>query len=82
MFVDISMRLGAGHPMGPLHLADYVGLDTIHSVLSGWNTLPDKSVHTQMPKCLNELVSKKQFGRKSGRGFYQWDGEKIGEPVV
>lgn len=34
--IDLSMQLGAGHPMGPLHLADYVGLDTCCNALEGW----------------------------------------------
>jgi 3-hydroxyacyl-CoA dehydrogenase len=34
--IDIAMKLGAGHPMGPVLLADYVGLDTTRSILSGW----------------------------------------------
>ena len=34
--IDVSMQLGAGHPMGPLHLADYIGLDTCLSILVGW----------------------------------------------
>lgn len=34
--IDISMQLGAGHPMGPLHLADYIGLDTCLSIVEGW----------------------------------------------
>jgi 3-hydroxyacyl-CoA dehydrogenase len=34
--IDLSMQLGAGHPMGPLHLADYVGLDTCFNALEGW----------------------------------------------
>jgi len=34
--IDVSMQLGAGHPMGPLHLADYIGLDTCYYIVSGW----------------------------------------------
>ena len=34
--VDLSMKLGAGNPMGPLHLADYIGLDTLYYILVGW----------------------------------------------
>lgn len=34
--IDISMQLGAGHPMGPLHLADYIGLDTCLFIVQGW----------------------------------------------
>lgn len=34
--IDISMQLGAGHPMGPIHLADYIGLDTTYYIIDGW----------------------------------------------
>ena len=34
--IDLSLQLGAGHPMGPLHLADYIGLDTCYYIVEGW----------------------------------------------
>jgi len=34
--IDLSLQLGAGHPMGPLHLADYIGLDTLYFIVQGW----------------------------------------------
>ena len=34
--IDLSLKLGAGHPMGPLHLADYIGLDTCYYIVKGW----------------------------------------------
>ncbi len=80
--IDVSMQLGAGHPMGPLHLADYIGLDTIHSILVGWKKDFPKEQAFILPKCLDDLVKKGQFGRKTGQGFYKWDGEKRGDPVV
>jgi 3-hydroxyacyl-CoA dehydrogenase len=43
--IDVSMELGAGHPMGPLHLADYVGLDVFFNVLKGWSTTSLPSRH-------------------------------------
>jgi len=36
MDIDVSMKLGAGHPMGPIHLADYIGLDTCLFIVEGW----------------------------------------------
>jgi 3-hydroxyacyl-CoA dehydrogenase len=47
--IDVSMQLGAGHPMGPLHLADYIGLELCLSILEGWcQEFPDeKVVHFQ-----------------------------------
>ena len=78
--IDTSMKLGCGHPMGPLHLADYIGLDTCHSILQGWiNDHPDEKAFF-IPKCLAMLVSKGKFGRKSGEGFYAWNGEKVSSP--
>ena len=42
--IDVSMQLGAGHPMAPLHLADYIGLDTCLSILKGWKKdFPDEA---------------------------------------
>lgn len=75
--IDVSMVLGAGHPMGPLHLADYVGLDTCLNILKGWTeNYPDEQAF-KIPKSLEERVAKGNFGAKSGKGFYIWDGAKI-----
>jgi 3-hydroxyacyl-CoA dehydrogenase len=76
--IDKSMELGAGHPMGPLTLADYVGLDTCLYILQGW---VDKYPHEPafvVPECLKHKVQAGKLGRKNGEGFYQWDGEKKG----
>ena len=74
--VDVAMKLGAGHPMGPIHLADYIGLDTILSIVEGW-----AETHPQdgfvVPKSLKELVGAGKLGRKSGEGLYKWDGDKL-----
>ena len=76
--IDVSMQLGAGHPMGPVHLADYIGLDTMHSILVGWKEdFPDEKAFF-MPKCLDEKIKAGDLGRKTGKGFYHWDGEKRG----
>lgn len=75
--IDVSMQLGAGHPMGPLHLADYVGLDTCMSILQGWsNTYPEETAF-RVPASLAKLVAAGHYGRKSGRGFYKWNGDKV-----
>ena len=80
--IDVSMQLGAGHPMGPLHLADYIGLDTCLSILIGWRKdFPDESAFI-LPDILVKLVGDGHMGRKSGAGFYEWDGDKIGKPRV
>lgn len=78
--IDVSMQLGAGHPMGPLHLADYVGLDTCLSILKGWTKEFPEEPSFFIPKVLEELNKNGHFGRKSGKGFYNWEGDKIGTP--
>jgi len=79
--IDVSMQLGAGHPMGPLHLADYVGLDTCLYIMDGWvKDFPSERAFV-VPELLREKVAKGELGRKSGKGFYYWDGEKRGDAV-
>ncbi|KAJ3318447.1 hypothetical protein HDV06_000477 [Boothiomyces sp. JEL0866] len=73
--VDTAMKLGAGYPMGPFELADYVGLDTTKFITDGWyqsgvGLKGDKLVAPS--KLLNELVESKKLGRKSGAGFYDY----------
>jgi 3-hydroxyacyl-CoA dehydrogenase len=80
--IDLSMQLGAGHPMGPLHLSDYIGLDTCLFIVQGWvEKYPDEPCFI-IPKCLEEKVAAGDLGRKSGKGFYNWDGDKRGDPVA
>lgn len=75
--VDVAMRLGAGHPMGPVALADYVGLDTCLSIISGWNAeYPGEAAFT-VPESLRAKVAEGKFGRKNGEGFFKWDGDKL-----
>lgn len=74
--IDLSMQLGAGHPMGPITLADYVGLDTCLSILDGWvQNFPNEKAFI-VPDILREKVKQGHLGRKSGQGFYKWDGYK------
>lgn len=79
--IDISMINGAGHPMGPLHLADYVGLDICFNVLTGWSAAYPNDPAFKVPKCLADKVLKGNMGRKTGSGFYHWDGDKRLGPV-
>ena len=80
--IDVAMKLGAGHPMGPLHLADYIGLDTCLFIAQGWvEKFPDEPAFF-VPECLEQKVKAGNLGRKTGRGFYEWQGEKRGDPVV
>mmetsp|Transcript_27186 Transcript_27186/g.65976 ORF Transcript_27186/g.65976 Transcript_27186/m.65976 type:complete len:314 (+) Transcript_27186:44-985(+) len=79
--IDISMQLGAGHPMGPIHLADYIGLDTCLFIVQGWvEKYPDEPSFV-LPECLVEKVNAGELGRKTGKGFYNWDRDKRGDPV-
>jgi len=79
--VDVAMRLGAGYPMGLLHLADYVGLDTCYFILDGWTKNYPNETAFVMPQCLKAKFEAGEFGRKTGKGFYYWDGDKRGDPV-
>jgi 3-hydroxyacyl-CoA dehydrogenase len=80
--IDTSMQLGAGHPMGPLHLADYIGLDTCLYIVEGWVADYPNEPAFFVPGNLKALVAAGHCGRKSGRGFYYWDGDKRGDPVM
>jgi len=80
--IDISMQLGAGHPMGPVHLADYVGLDTCLFIVEGWVEKYPNEPAFIIPECLKEKVAAGDLGRKTGKGFYHWDGDKRGIPVA
>ena len=62
--------------MGPLTLTDYVGLDTTLSILEGWvERYPDEAAFS-IPQILKDKVAAGKLGRKSGEGFYVWDGDK------
>ncbi|NDV02340.1 3-hydroxybutyryl-CoA dehydrogenase [Pseudoroseicyclus tamaricis] len=75
--IDTSMKLGANHPMGPLELADFIGLDTCLAIM---NVLHDGLADTKYRPCplLVKYVEAGWLGRKSKRGFYDYRGE---EPV-
>lgn len=70
--VDIAMRLGAGYPMGPFELADYVGLDTLKFIMDAWSeSFPGKASFQTSP-LVDKLVSEGKLGKKSGEGFYKY----------
>ena len=73
--IDNSMRLGANHPMGPLELADFIGLDTCLAIM---NTLHDGLADTKYRPCplLVKYVEANWLGRKNKIGFYNYKGEK------
>ena len=63
--VDACMTLGAGHPMGPLALLDYVGLDVSMAI--------GESLGVEVPERVRALVAEGAVGKKAGRGFYTYD---------
>jgi 3-hydroxybutyryl-CoA dehydrogenase len=73
--IDVAMKAGAGHPMGPLTLCDVVGLDTLASI-AGVMYDAFGEERFQAPATLQKLVSEGNYGVKSGRGFYDYSGEK------
>lgn len=72
--IDTSLRLGANHPMGPLELADFIGLDTCLAIM---NVLHEGLADTKYRPCplLVKYVEAGWLGRKTSRGFYDYRGE-------
>ncbi len=73
--LDTGMKLGCGHPMGPLHLSDFIGLDTMQSVAEVLFEAFGEP-RFKAPALLRQLVAAGRLGRKTGSGFYRWEGEK------
>ncbi|XP_008575068.1 PREDICTED: hydroxyacyl-coenzyme A dehydrogenase, mitochondrial isoform X2 [Galeopterus variegatus] len=69
--IDIAMKLGAGYPMGPFELLDYVGLDTTKFIMDGWHEMDPNNPLFQPVPSMNKLVAEKKFGKKTGEGFYK-----------
>jgi 3-hydroxybutyryl-CoA dehydrogenase len=62
--IDTCMKLGAGHPMGPLGLLDFVGLDVAAAI--------GESIGAEVPDRVRELIAEGKLGRKAGQGFYEY----------
>ena len=74
--IDTAMKLGTAHPMGPLELLDFVGLDTTLHILEDLHHQYGGNKYLPCP-LLRNLVASGKYGRKSGRGFYDYtSGEK------
>jgi 3-hydroxybutyryl-CoA dehydrogenase len=73
--IDRSMVLGLGYPMGPFTLSDFVGVDTLFRIAE---IMYDEYAETRFapPPLLRRMVTLGRFGRKSGRGFYDYGGDK------
>jgi len=63
--IDTCMRLGAGHPLGPLALLDLVGLDVARAI--------GRTIGAEVPKTVERLIDEGALGRKAGRGFFRYD---------
>ncbi|MBV8350585.1 MAG: 3-hydroxybutyryl-CoA dehydrogenase, partial [Mycolicibacterium sp.] len=70
--IDAGMKLGAGHPMGPLELCDFIGLDVLQAVCE---SLFDEFKRDEYapPPLMKRMIAAGRLGRKSGRGFYEYD---------
>lgn len=70
--IDVAMKLGAGYPMGPFELLDYVGLDTAKFIIDGWYEMEPDNPLFAPSAMLNKLVAEGKFGKKTGEGFYKY----------
>ena len=70
--VDTCMKLGAGHPMGPLALLDFVGMDVSKAIGDALYAESNEPTHDP-PPIIVKMVDEGKLGRKSGAGFYSYD---------
>jgi 3-hydroxybutyryl-CoA dehydrogenase len=75
--IDEGMKLGCGHPMGPLTLADFIGLDVLYAI---GDSLYEEFKQTEYapPPLIKRMVASGRIGRKAGRGFYEYGRERVG----
>ena len=69
--IDDGMRLGCGHPMGPLTLCDFIGLDVIHGICTSMYDEFRRDEYSPPPLLLR-MVAAGHLGRKTGPGFYDY----------
>ncbi len=74
--IDEGMKQGCGHPMGPLTLADFIGLDVLYAI---GDSLYEEFKQTEYapPPLLKRMVASGRIGRKAGRGFYEYRRERV-----
>jgi 3-hydroxybutyryl-CoA dehydrogenase len=78
--IDEGMRLGCSHPMGPLQLCDFIGLDVLYSVCDSLYE-EFKRPEYAPPPLMKRMVASNRLGRKSGRGFYEYGRERAAVPA-
>ena len=69
--IDTAMKLGYGHPMGPLELSDLVGLD-VRQAIGDYLQATLGGEHYRNPQLVRDLVAKGELGKKTGKGIYDW----------
>jgi 3-hydroxybutyryl-CoA dehydrogenase len=70
--IDKAMKLGANHPMGPLQLIDFIGLDVHRAKMQTLRTVLDDPRY-QHPELIDKMINEGRLGRKAGKGFYDYE---------